>query len=85
MQSESFNKKQMTTRAKLLYMGLILLGLYALILIIAYIKIFAFRSVAVNMDNMVIFTGLAGAVFGMFITLIVYGYMNSWHINLPMR
>ncbi len=79
------NKQQISTHTRMLYMGLTLFALYVLILVTAYIKIFVYDSVAADMDNIVIFTGLSGAVLGIFITLTVYGYMNLWHVNLPFR
>lgn len=85
METDSVYRKTISARQRMFYMALMFFAHCIFILIAAYIKIFAYDAIEVNVENILIFTGMSSAIAGIFIVLTIYAYMSSWHINLPLR
>lgn len=85
METDSLYKKTISAKKRMFYIALVFLVHYIIILVSAYIKIFAYDGVTVAVEGLLVYVALACAILGIFITFTVYAYMNSWHVNLPFR
>ena len=84
MQTDSVVKKGLSKNTRMLLMVLTLLFSYAVMLIMAAVKIFSVTTVE-RILNTTVFLRCAGVMFAVFVVFIIYGYMSGWHVDMTLR